>query len=131
MHTYSDDRGWSFLDIFSALEKGQVNYSVVHPGVVKAWHRHKRQWDHWCVLTGNARVGLHDPETNKTTTVYIGEKNPQSLAIPPGIWHGMTPVGAEPCGLLYYVTEKYDPSDPDEERAPWNAFDYSWLPQNR
>ena len=131
MQAYSDDRGWSFLDVFSMLAKGQINYSVVYPGVVKAWHRHRRQWDHWCVLLGNARVALYDPETKKVATHFVGERNPQVVSIPPGVWHGMTPVGATPCGLLYLVTEKYDPKDPDEERAPWDSFGYSWSVANR
>jgi dTDP-4-dehydrorhamnose 3,5-epimerase len=131
MENYCDERGWALFDVFPMVEKGQINYSIVYPGVVKAWHRHRRQWDHWCVLHGNARIGLYDPETKKATTHYLGERRPVVLSIPPGVWHGMTPVGNEPAGLLYFVSEKYDPKDPDEERAPWDAFGYSWTVENR
>lgn len=124
---YADDRGFSFNDIFPHLDAaGQINYSTVYPGVIKAWHRHAKQWDHWFVLRGMARVALYDPETGEFETHFIGERSPRMISIPPGTWHGMTPVGPDPAGLLYHVTRKYDPADPDEERHPWDGFDYDW-----
>lgn len=128
MNSFLDDRGWAFYNIFDAVP-GQLNYSVLYPGIVKAWHRHKKQNDYFFVLLGNARVALHDPAAGKTETHFIGEKNPKVLKIPPGIWHGYTVLGPTPCGLLYYVDKKYDPSDPDEERASWDSFGYNWNPE--
>ena len=130
MKPYLDDRGFSLHDIFDALP-GQINYSTLNPGVVKAWHRHKHQTDYFCVVMGNAKVALHDEKTGKTETHFIGELNPKVLKIPPGIWHGYTPVGDKPCGLLYYMDRRYDPENPDEERAPWNSFGYNWEVENR
>jgi dTDP-4-dehydrorhamnose 3,5-epimerase len=110
---------------------GQINFSILYPGVVKAWHRHKRQTDYFCVIIGDARVAMHDPEKGTTETIFIGEHNPKVLKIPLGIWHGYTALGPTPCGLLYYVDRKYDPKDPDEERAPWDSFGYNWFPENK
>jgi hypothetical protein len=31
--------------------------------------------------------------------------------------------------LLYYVTRKYDPHDPDEQREEWNKFPFAWAPE--
>lgn len=126
MNTWSDDRGFSYMNIFADMPRGQVNYSTVYPGVVKAWHRHRNQVDYWMVISGDARCATFDPETNKFETHFLGEHNPRVVAIPPGVWHGLTPVGNRPCGLLYWVTEKYDPAHPDEERAAFDAFDYDW-----
>ena len=38
-----------------------------------------------------------------------------------------------PAQLIYYVTEPYNPQDPDEERIPWNdaAIDFDWEIRNR
>jgi len=130
MNSFMDDRGWAFYDVFKALP-GQINYSVVFPGIVKAWHRHKLQTDYFFVLKGNARVALHDQDKNETKTFFIGERNPQVLEIRPGLWHGYTALGPEPCGLLYYVSKKYNPDEPDEERASWDSFGYNWFPENK
>lgn len=127
MNRWLDDRGYSFMDIFSESSmEGQINYSVVNPGVIKAWHRHKLQTDFWMVVRGDAKVGLYDEEKKEAKAIFIGEHNPQLITIPPGIWHGMTAIGDQPCGLLYYVTRKYDPQNPDEERASYDAFPFKW-----
>ncbi len=130
MNTYLDDRGRAYYDIFDGLP-GQINYSVAYPGIVKAWHRHKHQTDYFFVAMGNARVALHDSEKGTTETHFIGEHNPQVIKISPGIWHGYTCLGPEPCGLIYYVSRKYNPEDPDEERASWDSFGYNWFPANK
>ena len=80
---------------------------------------------------GDARVALHDAEKGPTETHFIGEHNPEVIKVPPGIWHGYTTVGTKPCGLLYYVNKKYNPKEPDEERAPWDSFGYDWSPTNK
>ena len=127
MNTWLDDRGFSYMDVFSDSPLvGQVNFSVVNPGVVKAWHRHARQTDWWMIVMGDAKVGLYDQDKQEATTIYMGEHNPKVIEIPPGIWHGLTPVGGRPCGILYYVTHKYDPAAPDEERAGPDAFPFNW-----
>lgn len=133
MKPYLDDRGYSVHDIFP-LTGGQINYSDLVPGVIKAFHRHKKQTDHWCVIRGNAKVVLVDERSGKPEikTFCIGEQNMQVIEIPPGVWHGYTPIGTEKAGMLYWVTEKYDPKAPDEERAPWDHFGADiWKVANR
>ena len=110
---------------------GQINYSVLFPGVVKAWHRHKKQTDWFCVVLGNAKVALYDEKTKKFETHFMGELNPKVIKIVPGIWHGYTALGGKPCGLVYYMDKKFNPSEPDEERAEWNAFGYNWEVENK
>ena len=122
-HPFLDDRGFSLHDLFPFPEgMGQVNWSILVPGVVKAFHRHHKQWDHWVCLSGNAKVVLVREIDGKPEiqTFFIGEGNPKLGSIPPGVLHGYTPIGNEPCGILYWVTQKYDGTD--EERAPWDTF---------
>ena len=143
---FADSRGWSLNDIYACvnrlsgwrIEPGhetldhQINYSLLYPGVVKAWHRHKHQDDYFCILKGMAQVGIYTHE-NGPEKFFIGEHNPGVIHVKAGEWHGLTCVGDEPCGLLYLVTKKYDPENPDEERA--GAFEFVdkewWLPENK
>jgi len=119
---YCDDRGYSIMNqLLGVLSpEGQVNYSVQHPGVIKAWHRHKHQTDFWMCLRGHIKVGVHKEGADFAWLHVLGEKAPGALIIPPTLWHGAATVGAEPAGLMYYVTRAYDPKAPDEERR---AFD--------
>ena len=140
---FADSRGWSLNDIYSMFSSPtegmeflpdydfQINYSILYPGVVKAWHRHKHQDDYFCILKGMAQVGIYNEDGPQK--FFIGEHNPAVVHVKAGEWHGLTAVGNEPCGLLYLVTRKYDPKNPDEERA--GAFEFVekdwWLPENK
>jgi dTDP-4-dehydrorhamnose 3,5-epimerase len=154
MHCYGDDRGRSFMSVLDHLAElpGQVNASVMYAGAVKAWHRHARQDDHWVVLAGDLKVGLFNtgqsalvaelrlagslPAAERVVpvevapgqgkAVYLGEHQPGALRIPIGLWHGGVAVGGRDALLLYYVTRKYNPQQPDEERASWDKFPFPW-----
>jgi dTDP-4-dehydrorhamnose 3,5-epimerase len=41
------------------------------------------------------------------------------IRIPAGVAHGYRPL-TNPCSLLYWVTETFDPAHPDEFRVPWD-----------
>jgi len=139
---HSDDRGM-LLEVIRDdepvfKEVKQTTYTVSYPGVIKAFHWHRRQWDIWFFPSGNAQVVLYDmregsPTKGRTEVYYMGERHPRVIAIPPGIAHGYRVLGSQPAALLYHTTEHYDAKDPDEERIPFDdptiAFD--WRTQNR
>ena len=150
LHKFVDSRGWSINDIYNIVKQDmrvpdaptnddckspydyQINYSVLYPGVIKAWHRHKFQDDYFCILNGMAQVGVYSEE-NGAEKFFIGEHNPGIVHIKAGEWHGLTCVGNQPCGLLYFVTKEYAPHNPDEERASYPSFvgPQWWKPENK
>ncbi len=104
---------------------GQVYITWVYPGVVKAWHYHKKQTDHFVCVSGMAKVALHDaregsPTRGETNDFVIGWQRQRLLIIPPGVYHGFTAVGTEPAGIINIPTELYDHDDPDEFRLPFD-----------
>ena len=121
---FADDRGWSLMNQMQGVlrPEGQINFSTQYPGVIKAWHRHRKQTDFWMCLTGHLKVGIHDSDRDQSWMVVIGEKRPGTVVIPPPLWHGAATVGPTPAGLLYFVTHAYDPASPDEERCAPDAF---------
>ncbi len=124
---FTDDRGWSLVNHLQGvlLPSGQINYSFVYSNVVKAWHRHQKQVDFWSCLHGHIRAGIHR-EPDEYWSIVLGERSPYTLVIPPDLWHGLIAVDNKGAGLLYYATEAYCPENPDEERAPYDAFDFKW-----
>lgn len=126
---FTDDRGWSLMNQLQGVltDQGQVNYSVMYPHVIKAWHRHAKQTDFWITLNGHLKAGVHDPESGRSWMIVMGEKNPGTLIIPPPLWHGVATVGPESAGLLYYVTHAYNPAEPDEERLAYDGVEgFPW-----
>lgn len=126
---YTDDRGWSLMNLMTGVlrPEGQINFSTQYPGAIKAWHRHRKQTDFWCVLTGHLLVGVVREEDGAMWKLVTGEKRPGVVIIPPPLWHGATVAGPNSAGLLYFVTHAYDPASPDEERRAHDSFsDFSW-----
>jgi dTDP-4-dehydrorhamnose 3,5-epimerase len=112
---------------------GQVYLSVVYPGVVKGWHYHKKQTDHFAFVKGMAKVVLYDdrdgsPTRGQVNEFFMGEHNPILLVIPPLVLHGMKGVGTEPAYLINTPTEHYVYDQPDEHRvAPDDPrIPYDW-----
>lgn len=127
--TFVDDRGWSMMNLLvgAMSPDGQMNYSVQHPGVIKAWHRHALQTDFWFCPVGHIKVGVFDQESGDAWVQVIGERAPGFMVIPPPLWHGAATVGHERAGLLYYVTHAYDAAKPDEERMAHDAVrEFPW-----
>lgn len=112
---------------------GQVYLSVAYPNVVKAWHWHKLQTDHFAVVKGMAKVALYDQRKDSPTykcvnEFFIGERNPILLKIPKEVMHGYKAVGEESAYLINVPTFPYNRLLPDEERVDSvnNDIPYKW-----
>lgn len=122
---HDDDRRRGTFDVFGT-PRGDINYSYIYPGTTVAWHRHRRQTDFWHVIHGSLKVGLYDEKNKKLTWIYLHEADRKTLVIPPGIWHGYRNLSGGETILSYYISEKYDEKNPDEERVPIGSFGESW-----
>ncbi len=102
---------------------GQVYITTALPGVVKAWHYHKLQLDHWVCLVGRARVGLYDPREGSPTQGWVNEflmtpEDPFLIKIPTWVYHGFK--GSDPdreTMIMNIPTLPYHYTSPDEYRA--------------
>lgn len=137
LKVFNDDRGC----LMEVLKEGdplfkeikQTTYTEAYPGVIKAFHWHKKQYDLWFFTSGSAQVVLHDLRKDSSTlgetnVFFMGDKNNLLLLIPPGVAHGYRVLGLKTAGLLYHTTEAYRPEDPDEERIPYDdpSINFSW-----
>ena len=110
-----------WMDIFQNEEISQANLSISYPNIIRAWHRHIRgQVDHFLVLRGALKICVYDEESHELNEIVSTGENPQIVRVPGILWHGFKVVGNEPAYLLYFVNKKYEYSNPDEERIPWN-----------
>ena len=105
---------------------GQCYVSMNYPGVIRAWHWHKKQDDFFVVMKGMIKVGLYDmregsPTRGEVGEFYLGDNNNIMLKIPVGVVHGYKTVGTEPSLLINFPSEVYNPQEPDEYRLPWDT----------
>lgn len=112
---------------------GQVYMTTAYPGVVKAWHFHKKQWDHFAVVRGMMKVVLFDSRDGSSThgevnEFFLGDHRPSLLQIPPLVYHGFKCVSDYEAIVINCPTEVYDYANPDEFRVDPHGDDipYDW-----
>ncbi len=132
-----DDRGRlmeilrSDDDMFKGF--GQVYMTTAFPGVVKAWHYHKKQTDSFTCIKGQMRLGLYDgregsPTFGNVEEYLISLDDPMLVQIPAEVYHGFKCVGDEEAVVINTVTRPYDYDEPDEYRidALDNDIPFDW-----
>ncbi|RPJ38246.1 MAG: dTDP-4-dehydrorhamnose 3,5-epimerase [Deltaproteobacteria bacterium] len=112
---------------------GQAYMTTAYPGVVKAWHYHKKQVDHFVCVKGMMKVVLYDgrpesPSHKEIDEFIIGEHNPLLLQIPPYVFHGFKCISEQEAVVINLPTELYDYKEPDEYRLPAHGGEipYDW-----
>lgn len=112
---------------------GQVYLTTAYPGVVKAWHYHRKQTDHFVVVRGMMKVVLFDardgsPTRGTVNEFFMGDFNPLLLQIPAGVYHGFKCISETEAIVINTPTEVYDYSEPDEYRVDPHSNDipYDW-----
>ncbi|MFA5929107.1 MAG: dTDP-4-dehydrorhamnose 3,5-epimerase family protein [Candidatus Margulisiibacteriota bacterium] len=115
------------------LKFGQSYATTAYPGVVKAWHYHKKQYDNFVCVKGMMKVVLFDgrddsPTKGEVNEFFIGEHNPLLLRIPPKVMHGFKCISETEAMVINYPTELFDYKVPDEFRLPAHdkSIPYDW-----
>ncbi len=108
----------------------QVNYSLLDPLAIKAFHLHTRQTDVWFVPPSDklllvlADVRKGSPTEGTILRTVLGDGSSRLVRIPPGVAHGCKNLrSASPTAILYFVDVQFSPGqDTDEGRLPWDHF---------
>lgn len=122
MHMLRRDDPW-----FS--EFGEIYFSVVFPGAIKAWHLHKRMTLNYAVPSGRIKLVLYDdrddsPTRGELQEVFTGEDGYALVSVPPGVWNGFKGIGSAPAIVANCATIPHDPDeivrmDPFSEKIPY------------
>jgi dTDP-4-dehydrorhamnose 3,5-epimerase len=132
-----DERGWLLELMRSDWEEferfGQVYLTTIYPGVVKAWHYHKRQTDNMVCIKGMLKLVLYDSRKTSHThkqieEVFFGDRKPLLVKIPPLVKHGFKAIGTETAYAINIPTDLYNYKQPDEFRLPPDTkqIPYDW-----
>jgi len=136
-----DERGFLMELLRSDWEEfetfGQVYITAVYPGVVKGWHYHELQTDHFICVQGMAKVALYDAREGSSThgevnEFFMGRLNPILLKIPKGVYHGFKGISQEMTLIVNVPTKLYNYDAPDEYRLPAHTDEipYDWSRQD-
>jgi len=104
------------------FQVAQVNYSLVVPGSVKAWHLHLKQDEFWFIQPeGCLLVGLLDVREDSSTKgvsmrQVMGRGQTNLLYVPRGVAHGMANPYQKGAVVVYFTNNQFDGTD--EKRLP-------------
>lgn len=110
---------------------GEIYFSTVHPGAIKAWHLHKRMVLNYAVPQGNIKFVLYDdrddsPTKGEIQEIFMGPDNYCLVTVPPLVWNGFKGISTATSIVANCASI---PHDPDEAKR-LNAFDpsipYDW-----
>jgi dTDP-4-dehydrorhamnose 3,5-epimerase len=118
------------LDGVTGFELAQVNYSVLQPGTIKAFHVHRRQTDVWYVppedrvLLVLADVREGSATEGNRMRIVLGNGASRQVVVPPGVAHGCRNLAESISRVIYFADLRFspDPERCDEGRLPWDFF---------
>ena len=110
---------------------GEIYFSVVFPGAIKAWHLHTEMTLNYAVPSGRIKLVCYDGRERSATRgglveMFIGEDCYNLVTVPPGVWNGFKGVGVAPAIVANCATV---PHRPDEivRKDPFSAdIPYRW-----
>jgi len=137
LRVMADERG-RLMEMYRSddsnfIHFGQTYMTTAYPGVVKAWHYHKKQIDNFIVVHGMLKVVLFDaredsPTKGEVNEFFLGIHNPVRLTIPNGVYHGFKCISEYEAICINVPSELYNYKAPDEYRLPAHTLEipYDW-----
>lgn len=106
---------------------GEVYFSWVAVGAVKAWKRHKRMAMNVVVPVGQVRFvfrSVNADEGDEFRVEEIGADRYARITVPPGIWFGFQGLVAPQSLVLNIASIPHDPNE--VERLALSEINYNW-----
>ncbi len=115
---------------------GEIYFSLVYPGVVKAWHLHKVMTLNYAVPVGMVKLVLYDDRPGSLTRgelmeLFIGESNYVLVRVPAGVWNGFKGVGPVPAVVANCATVPHSPDEILRLDPFTNEIPYDWTLRHR
>ncbi len=110
---------------------GEIYFSCIHPGAIKAWHIHERMTLNYAVPHGKIKFVLYDDRAGSSTRgevqeIFLGPENYCLVTVPPLVWNGFKGIGEELSIVANCATLPHDPTEINR-RDPFDAsIPYEW-----
>lgn len=111
---------------------GEIYFSTVKPGIVKAWKRHFKMTQHFAVPVGKIRLVIYDDRkdsssSGKIDVLEIGEDNYCLVKIPPLLWYGFQGISIMPAIIANCTDLTYEPHEVERLNPTNNNIPFDWL----
>jgi len=109
---------------------GEIYFSCVYPGAIKAWHLHRQMTLNYAVPYGRIKLVLYDDRDDSSTRgeiqeIFLGVDNYCLVTIPPLIWNGFKGLGTEMtivanCATIPHHADEIIRRDPLDSSIPYD-----------
>jgi dTDP-4-dehydrorhamnose 3,5-epimerase len=109
---------------------GEIYFSVIFPGAIKAWHVHSKMELNYAAISGNIKLVLFDdrkksPTYGELQEIFMGEDNYVLVRIPPHVVNGFKAIGNRQaivanCSDIPHDPEEIERFDPFDKRIGYN-----------
>lgn len=113
---------------------GEVYFSEIHPGAIKAWKRHKEQTQNLTVPIQRIRLVIYDARPHSSTQGKVAEyelgrpNNYKLIQIPPMVWYGFQALDDQTALIANCADQPHNleeaeslPSDSDQIPYQWES----------
>ena len=95
---------------------GEIYFSMVYPGAVKAWHLHQRMVLNYAVPHGRIKMVLFDAREGSRTRgelqeLFLGPDHYCLVQVPAGVWNGFKGIGVESALVANCASIPHDPDE--------------------
>ena len=110
---------------------GEIYFSWVNPGAVKAWHIHERMVLNYAVPVGNIKLVLFDdradsPTRGEVQEIFLGPDNYALVTIPALVWNGFKGIGTAPAMVANCSSIPHDPLEIKRLDPTSKTIPYDW-----
>ena len=114
---------------FSAF--GEIYFSAINPGAIKAWHIHKVMILNYAVPIGQIKFVLYDdrldsPTQGQIQEIFLGPDNYNLVVVPPLVWNGFKGIGTVPALVANCATIPHDPTEIERKDPFDSSIPYDW-----
>ncbi len=110
---------------------GEIYFSTVYPGAIKAWHIHKEMILNYAVPHGRIKMVLYDdrdgsPTKGEVQQIFLGPDNYALVTVPPLVWNGFKGMGADAAIVANCASIPHDPDEIDRLDPFDPSIPYDW-----
>ena len=110
---------------------GEIYFSWIYPGAIKAWHLHEQMTLNYAVPIGRIKLVLYDDREDSTTRgelqeIFLGPDKYELVTIPPRVWNGFKGVGVTPSLVANCATIPHSPNEMRRLDPFSDKIRYSW-----
>lgn len=110
---------------------GEIYFSMIYPGAIKAWHLHSEMTLNYAVPVGMIKLVCFDDRDDSATwgnlvEMHIGELNYCLVTIPPHVWNGFKGEGTTPALVANCSTTPHRPDEIERMDPFSDSIPYDW-----